>query len=323
MKTILFTLLLCLTGTVACSQEDVTTNQVEDTTLYRIIKTDGTELIGYILKQDEREMLVQTKDGRKIIIPQYVVKEIVVVNSKEFSSKGEYVGEDKFATRYFITTNGLPLKKGEHYIQWNLFGPDFQFSVSDNFGVGIMTSWLASPIIGTAKYSFKLGENVQGAVGTMLGTSSWASFTTSDFSFGLGLPFATISGGNRKSNIAFSGGYGAFWQGGDVQGRALLSVAGMTKLSPKFSLVFDSFIVTRGKDETYTYTEFVYNPTTGNYDEITQTGINERPGVAILIPGIRWHQGEGKAFQFGFTGIIAGGEVFPVPIPMVQWYRSL
>lgn len=82
MKTILFTLLLCLTGTVAFSQEDVTTNQVEDTTLYRIIKTDGTELIGYILKQDEREMLVQTKDGRKIIIPQYVVKEIVVVNSK-------------------------------------------------------------------------------------------------------------------------------------------------------------------------------------------------------------------------------------------------
>jgi hypothetical protein len=319
MKTILLTLLLCLTGTVAFSQEDVTTNQVEDTTLYRIIKTDGTELIGYILKQDEREMLVKTKDGRKIIVPQYVVKEIVVVNSKEFSSKGQYIGEDKFATRYFITTNGLPMKKGEHYVQWNLFGPDFQFSVTDNFGVGVMTSWLAIPIIGTAKYSFKLGENVHGAVGTMLGTSTWAAFTDSDLNWGLGLPFATISGGNRKSNIAFSAGYGAFWQGGDVQGRALLSVAGMTKISPKFSLVFDSFIVTRGKAETYT--EYVYNPITGNYDE-TQT-TRRAPGVALLIPGLRWHQAEGKAFQFGFTGIVFDGEVVPVPIPMVQWYRSL
>ncbi|TNF48878.1 MAG: hypothetical protein EP305_04355 [Bacteroidetes bacterium] len=317
---ILIIALLTIAPQISYSQEEVS---VEDTTLYRLVKTDGGELIGYILSQDEREILFKTMDGRKIVIPQYVVKEVVKVQSTEFSSKGEYVGEDKFATRYFISTNGLPMKKGEHYVQWNLFGPDFQFAVSDRFGLGVMTSWLAVPIIGTAKYSFKLGENAQAGIGTMLGTGSWASFTNSDFGFGLALPFATLSIGNRKSNLALSGGYGGVWQGGQGEGRALFSIAGMTKLSPKFSLVFDSFIVTPGGERTTTTYQDVYNPNTGMTETQAVTTTEKRQGFALLIPGLRWHQGEGKAFQFGFTGIVAGSEVFPIPIPMVQWYRSL
>jgi hypothetical protein len=322
MKNLIFAFsILLFCPILSFGQEENTT--VEDTSLYRIVKTDGGELIGYIISQDEREILFKTTDGRKIIIPQFVVKEIIPVKSSDFSNKGEFIGEDKFSTRYFITTNGLPMKKGEHYVQWNLFGPDFQFAVSDRFGVGIMTSWMAIPIIGTAKYSFKLGENAHAALGTMLGTSSWAGLADSDLSIGLALPFATLSIGDRKSNLAISGGYGGFWQGGDGDGRALFSVAGMTKISPKFSLVFDSFIVPPGGNRTVTTYQSVYNPNTGFYEDQYITTTEKRPGFALLIPGLRWHQSEGKAFQFGFTGIIANSEVFPIPIPMVQWYRSL
>ncbi|MFN5784971.1 MAG: hypothetical protein ACK457_03325, partial [Flavobacteriia bacterium] len=162
MKPILFCLFILLSFSATHAQTDtLAVNQQTDTTLYRIIKTDGTELLGYILKEDEREILVKTSDGRKIVIPQYVIKQLVPVNKKDFSLKGEFIGEDAFATRYFITTNGLPMKKGQHYIQWNLFGPDFQFAVTDKFGLGLMTTWLALPIIGTAKYSFNPKDNVQ------------------------------------------------------------------------------------------------------------------------------------------------------------------
>jgi len=110
------------------------------------------------------------------------------------------------------------------------------------------------------------------------------------------LPFASLSFGTRTSNIAFSGGYGSFWGSGSNAGRAAMSAAGMTKVSPKISLVFDSFIL----------------PPTIN-----------RSSFALIIPGIRWHQSEGKAIQFGFAGFIAEGEAFPLPIPMVQWFRKL
>ncbi|MFN5912230.1 MAG: hypothetical protein ACK45H_12900 [Bacteroidota bacterium] len=315
-----FTLLLTCANVYA--QADTTAVEQQDTTLYRIVKTDGTEILGYILKQDERELLVKTKDGRKILIPQYIVKEIIPVKSGDFSVKGEFVGEDAFATRYFITTNGLAMKKGQHYIQWNLFGPDFQFSVTDKFGLGLMTSWVALPIIGTAKYSFNPDDKVKIAIGGLLGTSSWAAFSDPDFNFGGALPFATVSFGDRRRNLALSGGYGAVWFGSQSEGSALSSVAGMIKVSAKFSLVFDSFIIMPGGERQVTI-DNSYFDSNGNYVEVISTKTEKRPITGIFIPGLRWHQGEGKAFQFGFTGIYTNRRMVPIPIPMVQWYRSL
>lgn len=303
MKTRLaFIAIICL-ASISYSQTDTTI--VEDTNTYRVIKTDGGELIGKIISQDAREILLLTSDNREVYIPQHIVKEIVLVSSSDFNKKGEYVGEDRFATRYFITTNGLPIKKGEHYVQWNLFGPDFQFGLADNFGVGIMTSWVGMPIIGTIKKSWELGERTQFAVGGLVGTGSWAAPGT-----GGALPFGTLSFGDRTKNIAISGGYGAIWIDGDVEGRAVTSLAGMIKISPKLSLVFDSFILLPGKSETFTF-ENGYSYT------------NYKRGFALIIPGIRWHQAEGQAVQFGFTGVYNNGDFLPIPIPMVQWYRSL
>jgi hypothetical protein len=324
MKTLILSILFVILTPILWSQEDTTA--VAEKKLVRLIQTDKTELVGYVLKQDEREIQFETQDGRKIFIPQYVIREIIPLSTSDFNVKGDYVGEDMFATRYFITTNGLPVKKGEHYIQWNLFGPDFQFALSDNFGVGLMTSWMAMPLVGTAKYSFKLkNEKNQFAIGALLGTSSWAAFSGANF--GGALPFATLSHGSRTGNIAVSGGYGAVWIDGDVQGRALTSIAGMVKVGPKISLVFDSFIIPRGKTETInsSYTDYVYNQQTQLYDEVIVNYTEERtrPGLALLIPGVRWHIEEGKAFQFGFTGVIAGDFFVPVPIPMVQWYRRI
>ena len=313
--------LLCYTKSYA--QEPIHPDTVD----YRIVKTDGTELIGRIIKEDERELSVKVSDGRMIIIPQYIVKEIKPIKPGELSEKGVFVGEDRFATRYFITTNGLPLKKGEHYIQWNLFGPDFQFAVSDRFGLGIMTTWLALPIIGTAKYSIPLKNDFQFALGTMVGTSSWITLLGSDANAGGALPFGTLSYGTRRANLAVSGGYGVIWADGDSDGRALTSVAGTIKVSSRISLVFDSFIVIKGKTKRSTTTQWqsVYDPNTGTYTDqlVTTTTEDRRPGLGLFIPGVRWHQAEGKAFQFGFTGISFDGELLPVPMPMVQWYRTL
>lgn len=294
----------------------------QDTGMHQIIYTNGEEIIGEILSQDEREIYVLTEDGRKIYIPQHTIKKIVPLDSSRFNEKGKFIREDKFATRYFITTNGLPIKKGEHYSLMNIYGPDFEFGLGNNFGVGVMSSWMGSPIIGTVKKSFQLGEKTRFALGGLLGTGSWLAFD-----WGGALPYGTFSYGTRNTNIALSGGYGAIWTEGKAEGRAITSLAGMVRLGPKLSLVFDSFILLPGQPitETYTYEEQVYNSTTGQYELVTREGtrIEEKPGFGLFIPGLRWHQGEGKAFQFGFSGLIVNGEIQPVPIPMIQWFRTL
>ena len=314
MKKFLLLLSFLSLSYLSFSQNDTTS--LQDTNKYRFIKTDGGEIFGKILSQDEREILVLTKDNRKIYIPQHTIKEIVLISSKNFNQNGDFIGEDKFSTRYFITTNGLPIKKGENYIQWNLFGPDIQFGLGKNFGVGLMTSWIGIPIIGTIKKSWELGAKTQFAIGGLFGTGSWASPD-----FGGMLPFGTISFGDRTKNLSISSGYGAIWQDGGTSGRALASIAGMIKISQKVSLVFDSFILLPGKTETKTRVENVYD-VAGNSTPQTITYEEKKSGFALLIPGIRIHQSEGKAIQFGFLGMYTDNTFLSVPIPMIQWYRS-
>ena len=228
----------------------------------------------------------------EVIIPKHEIFSIKELSDTDLNESGDYKGKTIFATRYFITTNALPIEKGESYIQWNLYGSDFQFGIGKNFGFSIMSSWVGIPIIVTAKYTFNVAEGINMGVGTLLGTGSWA---LPDFE--LALPYFVVSIGDRSTNLNISGGYGALWIDGDFEGRTLFTVAGMTKISPKISFVFDSFIC----------------PDFSNKNE----------SFALIIPGIRWQIENKNAFQFGFSGVYFEDEFLPAPIPMVQWYRKI
>ena len=294
---------------------------------YMIIKNDRTQFIGVVLSVDAREILIRTENMGDVYVPKHEISEIRELLPKEVK-RGDFVGEEIFATRYFLTTNGLTIRKRESYVQWNLFGPDFQFGVADNLGIGIMTSWVGMPIVGTAKYSIDLPGKASLGLGTLLGTGSWAQPD-----FGLALPFAALTYGDRKNNIAFSAGYGAvFYSEEDYnpntgrstkekfsEGRLLFAVAGIVKVGSVISLVFDSFIMPLGPYKEYTTWE--YNSFTGNYYTVVTK--KRTPALVVLVPGIRWQIDSHQAFQFGFTGLNYDGEFVPVPIPMIQWYRRL
>lgn len=266
----------------------------DSTKLVCVTLNDGTKIIGKVTQNNERELTVSSLDGRRQIIPQFFVKTISEVNESDMSKNGKYLGKDNYCTRYFLTTNGLPIEKGKNYIQWNLFGPDIQFSVSDHFGVGIMTTWFANPVVGSFKYSNKISKNVHYAIGGLVGTTTWrfngGLGNGENRGSGLALPFAALTFGNGRNNINFSYGYGASWKGLESQGTALYSIAGMAKLSNKLSFVFDSFITK----------EF-----------------------AFFTPNLRYHFTETNAFQFGFAFVQALGEFRQIPFPICQWYRRL
>jgi hypothetical protein len=266
----------------------------DSTKLVCVTLNDGTKIIGKVTQNNERELTVSSLDGRRQIIPQFFVKTISEINESDMSKNGKYLGKDNYCTRYFLTTNGLPIEKGKNYIQWNLFGPDIQFSVSDHFGVGIMTTWFANPVVGSFKYSNKISKNVHYAIGGLVGTTTWrfngGLGNGENRGSGLALPFAALTFGNGRNNINFSYGYGASWKGLESQGTALYSIAGMAKLSNKLSFVFDSFITK----------EF-----------------------AFFTPNLRYHFTETNAFQFGFAFVQALGEFRQIPFPICQWYRRL
>jgi hypothetical protein len=316
--------------------------QVPDTTsvIHKVIKQNNVAFVGKILSQDAREILMETQELGLVYIPKHEVKEIV-----QISLADKMVTGGLFNTRYFLTTNGFAVKKGDNYVQWNLFGPDFQFGVADNFGVGIMTSWLGMPIIGTAKYSLNLGKHLHAGIGFLGGTGSWA-FPE----FGLALPFGFFTIGNQMYNVNISAGYGALFMErteytytihntpsdyhtnsytqvertfNDSEGRTLFSLAGMCRINKKFSFVFDSFFMMPGKDRIQQNVLDTYDQITGKSTYFLQSETYENKAVLVIAPGLRFQANENNSFQFGFTGVRFDGEFVPVPIPLVQWFRKI
>jgi hypothetical protein len=300
-KQILLTTFLVLISFIAADKAQAqVSNSIDSNKVYVIIKNDGSEFIGKIISSDMREVVMETQKLGAIAIPKHEIKIMKLLQNGDLGTAGSFVPNEPFATRYFITTNGLPIAKGESYITYNLFGPDIQYGLADNLGVGVITSWIGSPIIFTTKYSFEIDKNVNGAVGLLAGTGGWAS------SFGLAIPYGSITLGNRKSNITGSLGYGTIWgnenNGG---GRTIVSIAAMHKISKSISLVFDSFILPTTK----TYIDPFDNKEYKNY-------------FALLLPGFRFQTSETGAFQFGFAGMSFEGETFAVPFPYIQWFRK-
>ena len=189
--------------------------EASDTTkkqLFLIRKTDGNELYGFILSDDGREILLETKTIGKVYINKSDIKEIintkksVSVDSIDDESYTEFRDSGPFTTRYYFTNNALPVKKGEDYAMIHLYGPEIHFSLNDKLSFGVMSTWIASPIALASKYSLYSDGNNHVALGTILGTSGYLGIADGGV-FG-GLHWLTLTKGNRLKNISFSAGYG-------------------------------------------------------------------------------------------------------------------
>lgn len=266
---------------------------------YVITKNDGTEYYGLIISQDDREVLLETKEIGRLYIPKHEIRSIKELTSNDIRS-GTVIGSTVFSTRYFLTTNGLRMNKGDCYALFNWWGPDIQYGVTDGLTVGAMTSWLAVPIVLTAKTTYSPEENLHLGLGLLAGTLSWADWGSVG-----ALPYGAVTFGNSRNNLSITAGYamlsGSSNSGGGTLGTSsrnsasapLLSVGCLFRITNKVSFVGDSFIYMKS----------------GSF--------------AIVVPGIRVSNKPGRAFQFGFAGISIDGKMSPVPMPMMSWFIKI
>ena len=179
-------------------------NNPVDTNTYVILKNDSNEYIGKILSDDGREVLINTDKLGKIFIPKSDIKSILLINRQKDLINDEYRERGVFTTRYQFSTNSFPIEKGENYAMVNFYGPEVHFAVTNRFSIGVMASWIASPLVLAMKYTIPTqNEKLNFGFGTLMGTSGYLN---QGKSFG-GLHWAMMTYGDRKNNITFSMGY--------------------------------------------------------------------------------------------------------------------
>ena len=168
-----------------------------------IKKIDGGEYIGEIVLDDGREILLITKNIGKIYINKSDISSISKVDENVKSNKnGEFRTSGPFTTRYYFTNNALPIKKNENYALVHVYGPEVHFSVGNKTSLGIMASWIASPIGLVLKQQIYSKNKFHVSIGSILGSSGYIN---QGQTYG-GLHWGTITIGDRTSNISFSAG---------------------------------------------------------------------------------------------------------------------
>jgi len=316
-----------------------------------VVLNNGNEYIGTIAKDDGREIYLMTENMGGVYLQKTEIRSVKSITSESQVVSGEFRNTGPFTTRYAFTTNALSINKGENYTMLNLYGPEVHMAVSNRLSIGIMSTWIGSPLILAAKFTFPTkNPNVNFSIGNLAATSGYLqSFR------GYGnLGFANMTLGNRLNNVTLAAGYFMYRGGGQenyteetepfidnsystfytvpqglpkpVHG-PMFSLGGIARIGAKASFVFDSmlgfFEHTYYDEETITLVPEISYPTfiLGLYSHrIAQKSSNS--SVLFIMPGMRFQRDERKAFQFNLAGIMISdsGESISAPFPMCTWF---
>ena len=310
------------------AQNNVVTDSSEPTT-FLVIKNNGGEYIGEIISDDGREILMVTKSIGKIFIYKSDISSITPIDLNTTNSEmGTFKKESPFSTRYYFTNNALPIKQNENYALIHLFGPEIQLTVTPTTSLGIMCSWIASPIGIALKQQLYTKNNFHLSLGTIMGSSGYIE------QGGIlgGLHWLTMTIGDRVKNFSFSAGYGyivdnaraIFYNNvNKTQNAMVISFAGITPVGKKASLIFDSMIISNKKDNpNYGRTNSWWRNYNNTDKEITNSTL-------IMMPSLRINQSYEKAFQLSLAGVIRidnskmkGHNSSSFPVPTLSWLRK-
>jgi len=310
---------------------------------YVITNHNGYEYIGEILSDDGYEILIFTKSLGNVYLPKYEIKSIIEVKDKKYILYDNYQPEGPFTTRYSFTTNALPIKKGENYGMLNIYGPEVHLAVTNKLNIGIMASWIASPLVLVTKYSFISKESkFNFSFGTLLGTSGYIN----GFKGYGGLHWLNMTIGDRKNNFTLSGGY-AYLQSGietdepdpgiythdqyfqarenttpylmKITQGPIFSVACLFKIGGKSSFIFDSMIGYFNHEMIDSDDDYNYNTEQG-YFTVTKNE-NAYTTALFVMPGVRFQSTDKRAFQICVAGVSTFGDAkASFPIPMISWF---
>lgn len=234
-----YTLLLFITLYSFLSQ--TTLAQEDSNQKVNIELEDGSEIIGELISLNDFEVVIQNNELGLLTFKRENVKRIIYLNDKSWR-------QNPNPTRYFLGQSAMNLPKGEGYYQniygvVNLFGYGLSKHLSVMAGTELITLFSGSPAFLTnLKYGRQIGSKLHvAASGTYL-----FGFGDITSELSLGTINALLTYGTEEHNLTVGTGFAfAEEQFGDS---GVLTIGGMTRISKRFSLITENYILTSGED---------------------------------------------------------------------------
>jgi len=242
-KLLVMFITLCM---VAISQ-NLFAQEIPDTTLFRLITTDGNNYFGKIVDQDSVQVRFDAENLGELTFPRSAIKLLEPLPSAKVIG-GKVWPPNTQSSRYFFAPNAYGLKKGEGYYQnvWVLFN-QFSLGVTRNFSIGVgmvplfLFAGAPTPIWIIPKLSFpvvkdKFQVGAGGLFGAVLGADN----------AGFGIAYGTLTFGSRDANASIGIGYG--YAGGTWSENPTVNFSAFARLSPKTYFVTENYYISAGAD---------------------------------------------------------------------------
>jgi hypothetical protein len=213
-----------------------------DSLTYYIETNDGNIFTGKILDRDSMNVLFNVDKYGELNILISEIKEMHPLDIKKL--KGDkYWYDNPQSSRYFFSTNGYGLKKGEGYYQnvWVLVN-SFSVGINDfiSIGAGVVPLFLfagaPTPIWLTPKFSIPISrDKVNLGAGALIGTILGEENT------GFGILYGIATLGSRDKNASLGLGYG--FAGGEWVKSPVINLNTMLRTGPRGYFISENYFI--------------------------------------------------------------------------------
>ncbi len=305
---------LLLSTTLKCFAQQPAAND----SIYYITTKDGTTINGTLHEKNEKQISINTRNFGVVNIVRDSIRQLQVLDPSSYKN-GKFFFPNPNSTRYFYSPSAIPMKKGEGYFQNTyLFlcsvNYGLSYHISIGAGIDVLTPFLKFNFAGTSlksggpialatlKAGFEVAKNFYVAGTTVLMHTPYLgneyNVTESTYLF----ENLAFTAGTTDVNVTAGIAYGL--NNGEWMGGPSYTISGMARVSPRFSLVSENWVVPVAQyDNTYDW-----STNTNNY---TYTGISYYGFVSY---GMRF-MSQKIAVDFGFinSGDIAKNIAIGIP----------
>lgn len=205
--------------------------------VYRLSLTDGSEIVGRILKEDSTHVEFQSVSKIVMHVPRNQVKSIVPLSGNVVD--GEFRRSDPNYTRLFFAPTGRALKNGQGYFSaYEVFFPFVAVGIGDVVtlagGISLLPGATNQIFYIAPKITPLHLENFDLSAGVLYINALGTDFSGGGILYGVGT--------YGSSDHALTVGLGWGFAGGEIANKPILLLGGELRLSNSIKLISENWI---------------------------------------------------------------------------------